>query len=137
MTSERTIQAEALLALGGRPDLCVVWRQNSGSYIAPQDLVRVLLARGYGQAEAAAVVAACRRITAGVPGCGDVTGILADGRRLEVELKTSAGRQSSQQKRFETNVMRRMGGVYVLARSAVDAVRDVMEALRTGRGGDG
>ena len=51
----------------------------------------------------------------GVDGQGDYSGLLDDGRRLEIETKRpKGGRQSDAQKRFQA-MIERMGGVYVLA----------------------
>ena len=63
-----------------------------------------------------------RFVRAGVPGQADLTGILPDGRRLEVETKSATGRQTEDQRNFQ-RMIERFGGVYVLARSVED-VRD-------------
>ena len=55
----------------------------------------------------------------GYPGSADITGILPDGRRLEVECKSATGRQSEKQKKFEEKI-RTNGGIYILARSVED-----------------
>jgi hypothetical protein len=55
----------------------VAWRQNSGTaWIGGQP------------------------VAFGYPGAGDITGILPDGRRLEIECKSATGRQSEKQKRL-------------------------------------
>jgi hypothetical protein len=51
----------------------------------------------------------------------DISGILHDGRRLEIECKSATGRQSPEQASFQA-MIERFGGVYILARSAQDAV---------------
>ena len=61
-------------------------------------------------------------ISFGCPGAGDITGILPDGRRLEVECKSTTGRQSAKQKEFEARI-RGNNGVYILARSVEDLER--------------
>lgn len=68
-----------------------------------------------------------RTIRFGLPGSADITGILRGGRRVEIEAKTGAGRQSEQQKRFQAMV-EQFGGCYVLAR----CVGDVEKALGGG-----
>lgn len=73
----------------------VAWRQNTGG-------------RG--------------RFRWGFPGCGDITGIMPDGRRLEIEVKTGEGKQSDEQLRFQ-NVIEKNNGVYILARSVADVAR--------------
>lgn len=65
-------------------------------------------------------------VTFGVPGQGDLSGIVfPTGRRLEVEVKSTIGRQSEQQKNFQ-RMIETMGGIYILARS----VEDVRAGLR-------
>lgn len=61
----------------------------------------------------------------GLPGSGDILGLLPDGRFLSVECKSETGRQSEDQKRFQENIEQNHG-VYVLAYS----VEDLEEALR-------
>ena len=57
-------------------------------------------------------------------GVGDILGVLKDGRHLEVEVKTT-DRQSEAQKQHE-EMVKKMGGVYILAHS-VDDVVEVLE----------
>lgn len=66
--SERYIQNAILRAYATRPDLRI-WRMNTGK------------ARFNGQV-----------VQFGVPGQADLTGILPDGRRLEIEVKSPTGR---------------------------------------------
>lgn len=107
---EAEILRETLLALSALPGV-VVWRQNSGLYYTPDG-------RG-----------GWRRVRAAIPGAADITGMLPGGRRLEVECKTASGRQSEDQRVFQA-VVERAGGLYVLARSAAEAV----DAVRGERG---
>ena len=53
------------------------------------------------------------------PGIADIIGVTGDGRALAVECKSKTGRQSAEQKAFETNWSGR-GGLYVLARNVDD-----------------
>ena len=55
----------------------------------------------------------------GVPGQADLTGILPNGLRLEIEVKSASGRQSTDQRHYQA-MIERFGGVYVLARSVAD-----------------
>lgn len=104
--SERDIQASILAAFAGDTRLRL-WRSNSGTARSP---------------------AGDRFVRFGVPGQGDLSGILQGGRRLEIEVKSASGRQSQQQLNF-MEMIRRYGGLYVLARSVDEAVRGVAEAL--------
>lgn len=99
--SEAAIQQAILAEFGARPDLRI-WRAN------------VLVARDQSG----------RIIRAGIKGQADISGILADGRRLEIEVKTATGRQSQDQKRWQ-RMIERFNGLYILARS----VEDVRAAL--------
>lgn len=60
----------------------------------------------------------------GLPGSGDILGLLPDGRFLSVECKSKTGKQSDVQKCFQENIEQN-NGVYVLAYS----VKDLEEAL--------
>ena len=65
-----------------------------------------------------------RTVAFGVPGQADLTGILPNGKRLEIEVKGPEGQQSNDQQNYQ-RMIERFGGVYVLARS----VQDVHDAL--------
>ena len=65
-----------------------------------------------------------RMVRFGIPGQADITGILPDGRRLEIEVKSASGRQSNDQQNFQ-KMIERFNGLYILARS----VNDVTQAL--------
>lgn len=114
---EAEILRETLLALSALPGV-VVWRQNSGLYYTPDG-------RG-----------GWRRVRAAIPGAADITGLIRgdhgdghrSGRRLEIECKTRAGRQSEDQRAFQ-RVIEDHGGLYVLARSAEEAVAAVRGAM--------
>jgi len=110
--TEQQIQQEILIALGRRPD-CRVWRQNSGT--APSwDGKRV--------------------VRFGVPGCADISGLLIDGRRLEIEVKKAGGKQSPDQVNFQ-RMIERFGGVYMLVYSVAEAVAGVDAAIARKKGG--
>lgn len=53
-------------------------------------------------------------------GIADISGILNDGRRLEVEVKDEGKYQSKEQKEFEALITEN-NGIYILARSIDDA----------------
>ena len=98
--TEKQIQNEILRTFGTDPRLRI-WRANCG-------VARV----------------GTRVVRFGLPGQADLTGILPGGLRLEIEVKSAAGRQSRRQEAFQ-RMIEQLGGVYVLARS----VQDVREAL--------
>ena len=99
--TESQIQRDILHYLATRTDLRA-WRANAGAALSKRGLVRF-----------------------GVPGQADISGLFFNtGRRLEIEVKTATGRQSPQQRKFQT-MIERFGGLYILARS-VDDVRTAL-----------
>jgi hypothetical protein len=101
---ERDVQNEIVRTFGSRSDMRI-WRANAG------------VARHR-----------TRTVRYGVPGQADLTGILPDGTRLEIECKSPTGRQSPDQHHYEA-MIRRFGGVYVLARSVDDVWRAIAPHL--------
>lgn len=98
VSSERNIQALILMALSEAG--CLVWRQDTGAYKAPDGrLIR------YGLC----------------PGSADVIGVAKDGRFLAVEVKAANGRVSPAQVQF-LDAVRRAGGRAGVARSVDDAL---------------
>ena len=93
--TEAVVQREVIVAA-----LCVnltLWRQNAGKIWAGRHPIQLAPA-----------------------GAGDLTGILPDGRRLEVECKKRhGGRQSEVQKKWQKFVEDNRG-VYLLVSSGVD-----------------
>lgn len=98
---EKELQNAILRTFGTIPRLRI-WRANTGVARIAKRVVRF-----------------------GIPGQADLTGILPDGRRLEVEVKSPTGRQTRCQRSFQ-RMIEKFNGVYVLARS----VEDVWNALR-------
>ena len=98
---EKELQNAILRTFGTIPRLRI-WRANTGVAQIGKRFVRF-----------------------GIPGQADLTGILPDGRRLEIEVKSPTGRQTEDQKNFQ-HMIEKFDGVYVLARS----VDDVWNALR-------
>ena len=96
--TEHQIQNAILREFGTRSDLRI-WRANTG------------VARFQN-----------RTVRFGVPGQADLTSILPDGRRLEIEVKSATGRQSTDQKNYQ-QMIERLNGVYILARSVADVER--------------
>lgn len=103
MASEKALQNDILRAFGTLPHLRL-WRANVG-------VARI----------------GTRVVRFGVPGQADLTGILPDGRRLEIEVKSPTGRQSPDQAAFQ-GIIERFHGIYILARSIND-VRQRLAAL--------
>jgi len=101
---EAELQAEILRVLGGRPDVRL-WRANTG---AAQESV------------------SGRLIRFGIPGQADLSGLLAGGRRLEIEVKGPRGQLSPAQQRFGAMITR-FGGIYVVAHSLQDALAVIQE----------
>lgn len=112
--TEAEILAGTLIAVTALPET-IAWRNSVGVgiVVSPRDMdraLRVLDRLGVHP----------RVVRFGLPGSADVLGC-SRGRPLAIECKAATGRQSQQQRRFE-DAWRAAGGVYVLARSADDAV---------------
>jgi hypothetical protein len=101
--TERQLQQAILRVFGTRADLRL-WRANVGVARIGRRVVRF-----------------------GVPGQADITGILPNGRRLEIEVKAPDGRQSEDQRNFQ-RMIERFGGLYVLARSVEDVAKAICGA---------
>ncbi len=99
--SEKQTQNEILRMFGTTPRLRL-WRANVGAVRIGNRVVRF-----------------------GIPGQADLTGILPNGKRLEIEVKSPTGRQTPSQRAFEA-MIEKFNGVYVLARST-DDVRRALE----------
>lgn len=104
---ESQIQDAIRLALGREPDL-VLWRNNCGSAER----------RGHHI-----------RFGVGGPGGADLIGIFR-GRFVAAEIKSARGRQSEDQRRFQSLVQSK-GGVYAVLRSVDDALAWLAELRST------
>jgi hypothetical protein len=102
---ENEIQARIIAAIGSRPDVRI-WRANTG----------------------AAQMANGQFVRFGIPGQADLSGITADGRRLEIEVKSATGRLRPDQIAFGT-MIRKFGGIYIVARSVEEAIRRLNAAI--------
>lgn len=103
MKTERNIQALILMALSEAG--CLVWRQDTGAYKAPDGrLIRYGLCKG----------------------SSDVIGVAPDGQFLAVEVKTAVGRVRPEQEAFIAAV-RRAGGRAGVARSVDDALKIALD----------
>jgi len=115
--TEKHLQNEILRQFGTDARIRL-WRANAGVAVAGEVSRILTMCRRAG--------IAARPVRFGVPGQADLTGILPDGRRLEIEVKAARGRQTEDQQNYQT-MIERLGGVYVLAYS----VEDVREALNS------
>lgn len=59
-------------------------------------------------------------ITIGVPGLSDLTLFAEGGKTIFIEVKTSSGRQSKQQKRFQSAI-EKLGYEYIIMRNTEEA----------------
>lgn len=100
LASEKSIQNEILRVVGSRPDVRL-WRANTG-----------------------VAYAGTRAVRFGVQGQADLSGIIAGGRRLEIEVKSARGRQTPEQRAFG-EMIEKFGGVYIVARSVEDVLRRI------------
>ena len=67
-----------------------------------------------------------RRVRFGLVGQADISGILPDGRRLEIEVKSEKGKQTREQAWFQA-VINKHGGLYILARSVEEVKNGLKE----------
>lgn len=105
--SEAKVQHDILLAFGAMPHMRL-WRNNSGLLYAP----------GPG--------GTMRRVRASAEGAPDILGLLRGGLFLGIECKSESGRQSPAQVAFQ-QMIEKMGGLYILARSVEDVRRQLPE----------
>lgn len=124
MRSEKAILNETLVAVSALPET-LVWRNNTGTAwqgerqsFYPGTTIPV--------PPNVVVLTDARPVTFGLPGSADIIGVV-QGRAVAVETKTSRGQQSEQQVNFES-AWKRCGGVYVLARTADEAIEGLLIA---------
>jgi len=102
MTPEKRIQNDILRTFATRRDMRL-WRANAGVARHGDRVVRY-----------------------GIKGQADLPGILAGGRRLEIEIKATT-KQRPEQRAFG-EMIQRFGGLYILARSVDDVTKALMDA---------
>lgn len=73
-----------------------------------------------------------RRVQAGINGQADITGILPDGRRLEIEVKVGRDKQSDAQVAFQ-RMIESHGGVYVVALDLEECLAHIESRVRLKR----
>ena len=97
-----------MLATLGTSPLCRIWRQNSGK-------ARALKGDGF--------------VQLAPRGAADYSGLLCDGRRLEIETKAThtdtCSCESCAGQRHWAAMIRRFGGVYLRVRSGAEALAAV------------
>lgn len=131
--SERSEQkkAELLLSQAFAP-LGLFWTCDVGSGVplssfrALPGRIKAAYAKG-GLVAVLRVIATLPVVSYGMEGGADIQGSF-DGRWIGVEMKSKAGRQRSSQSVFQRNI-ERAGGLYLIARSAEEAVDGVWQAL--------
>lgn len=122
--SEKAILNETLVALSALPKT-MVWRNNTG--LAWQGVeLRARVGSTIRVTEGMVILEDARPVKFGLPGSSDILGAHC-GRPIAVECKTSTGRQSTQQQRFE-KAWTAAGGIYILNRSAEEAVLTLRHA---------
>ena len=92
-----------LLGLGKHfPTTCRAWRNNAGAAMVKDQFVRF-----------------------GVKGQADISGIMSDGRRLEIECKAEGKKQSKDQIAF-MEMIRAHRGLYILAYNFQDVINGLV-----------
>lgn len=112
--TEKQIQNEILRTFATRSELRL-WRSNAGVARYGRRTVRFGVP---GQADLTGILP----VTLSCPACGTVAGTL--GARLEIECKKPGAEQSAEQQQYE-RIVRRFGGIYVLAYSVEDVARAI------------
>lgn len=101
--SESTILRDVMIAVSRLPET-MIWRNQTGALHDRQG----------------------RLVTFGLVGSADIIGV-HKGRALAIECKAPRGRQSVPQQRFE-RAWKAAGGIYIVARSADDALWGIEHA---------
>ena len=106
---------EVLLILGSSV-YCRVWKSHTGALPTLDSIKRAIRVAVFSGSFSIAW-RELSYLTFGLPGSADISGILKDGRRLEIECKTGNAKQSKQQKKFQ-EMIEKFGGVYILTHSS-------------------
>lgn len=104
-----------------------VWRRNVGKGIGLDTVKRAVGLLRAGQIVAAVEILQHRPVAFGVPGEPDIDGIMPIGRygvRVGIEVKVGADRLRDDQMAFR-DMLLRAGGIFVLARSVEQAIKDL------------
>lgn len=132
--AESTVLRQILLNVGSLPYVRL-WRNNTGQVWSgasihtplPGQIITDIYGRKIQMSRNDIVITEAHPVNFGLKGSGDIAGIIGPvGKALFIEAKDVHGRQSEQQKNFE-KMVRNMGGIYILARSAEEAVAAINE----------
>lgn len=121
MSEKNTVQTPALIAASKRPDT-LIWRQQSGVFRSMEEPSRIVRVGTPGMADAGAIVA----VTITPDMVGKTIGVA-----LQVEFKTKTGRQSTQQKNWQSAVAKH-SGIYTIARSTTD-LESLIDSISSGQ----
>jgi len=126
--SEKRVLAESLVGLSALPD-SLIWRNNTGQAwqgrrVEGRPGTAVRIEHGM------VILREARPVKFGLEGSADIIGA-AQRRAVAVETKTAIGQQRKAQIIFERAWVK-AGGIYVLARTADEAVDKVTNALLIG-----
>lgn len=114
---EKTIQSQVLSWL--KKAGIDAWRNNTGTAV---------YGGGYRAAFGGSVNPPARRVSFGRLGSADITGILPDGRRLEVEVKRPGESQGPKQRKFQ-EMIERNRGVYLLVTSVEELANGLEDSM--------
>jgi hypothetical protein len=126
---EQSIVNPTILAIAKAYPKARMWRQNTGVAVGWGVVQQALKTRDWG------VLQRARPIRFGVNGQADISGIMPNGRRLEVELKFGKGKQREEQEDFE-RMIRGAGGIYVVAKSPEEALMEIKKQYTPEAGKD-
>jgi hypothetical protein len=114
---EREILAASIELLQKHPSVAWAKRANAGcGFLLYADTYKRLVAAGHLKPNDA------RFMRFGIPGQGDITGMLRGGKRLEIECKSDRGKLRDDQVEFGQAV-NGGGGLYIVVRSVDELVR--------------
>ena len=116
--SEKAIMNDTLVELSALPEI-LVKRANTGMAWQGKEL-KVPIGSKITVTRDMVILQEARRVRFGTLGQADIDGV-HKGIAIQVESKTQTGRQSDEQVKFQ-RAWERAGGVYVVARSAEEAV---------------
>ena len=130
MSEANTITADLLVKIPQRFPSIRLWRQNTGLAFGADSVNAAVKALARGDAKAALEYFRRRPIRFGVPGQGDISGIIGpSGRRLEIEVKAGRDKMSPEQQAFRAMVIDR-GGVYIECRDVQTCLGELELACR-------